>query len=555
MRPSKISFLAIILLLVIFGQAAESNQSDQDEYLDRLAQWESSLEGLQYVPDEIIVVFNSARTLSSLDAATLEGYAISDVFEYRPIAVFKVEHSVTLAEALARLEGKPGIREVMPNLLRHCAFTPNDTLYQRQEYLDPIYVEGAWDVTVGSSTVNVAVVDTGVDVEHPEFAGRVTWKENFFDPDNQGANNVFDDSGHGTGVTGVMVARGNNEAGIAGMCWEVNILAFRACGGVDLTCTIADEARAIDSAVAHGADVINLSLGGVGTNSVETQAIQDAYAADVTIVAASGNGNPGINFVASGDPSYDRANMYYPAAFPEVIGVAALENDNGSITDPAELERATFSNFGEDIVSVAAVGTSIQTTVPYRPKTEVPFPIYLKRDYSRLSGTSFACPQVSGLAALIVSRFPEASNVEVRSMIELNARPMGGPDTDGNFVDDYLGYGLIDAGASVGNSGAGQNIFQNGDFIVGITPSPLFPDDIYIVIECKNGCDQAPYVSYFVQSTGENEAVEMEDLPAHANTYFGRFTTAGSGLITIQILGVQGGDPLEHLIFSYALID
>ena len=132
---------------------------------------------------------------------------------------------------------------------------------------------------------------------------------------------------------------------------------------------------------------------------------------------------------------------------------------------------------------------------------------------------------------------------------------MGGPDNDGNFIDDYLGYGLIDAGASVGNSGAGQNIFQNSDFLVGITPSPLFADDIFVVIRCKNGCDQPPYVSYFVQSTGENAAVDMKPLPAHTATYTGRFTTAGSGLITFQIVGVLGGNALESLVFTYALID
>ena len=470
------------------------------------------------------------------------------------MAVFRVDSSESLPEALARLEGSPGVRAVGPNLVRHCSLAPNDELYDLQTYHTPIHSEQAWDITTGSSTVTVAIVDTGLDVEHPEFAGRVIYAENFYDPDTQGADNVFDDSGHGTAVTGIIAARGNNNAGIAGMAWNVHIMTYRACGGPDLRCTIADEVQAIDSAVAHGADVINLSLGGVGTNDLETKAIEDAYDAGVVIVAASGNGEPGLLYEFTGEPVHDRDEMYYPAAFPEVIGVAALDNQSGTITDPAQLIRANFSNYGEDIVSVAAVGTAVETTVPFRPKTEVPYAIYLRRDYSRLTGTSFSCPQVTGAACLVLSRYPEASPLEVRSLIEQNAYRMGGPDVNGNQIDDYMGYGILDVGEALGNV-IGGSIYENADFLAGVTASPLFGDDVMIVLKCKRGSDEAPRVSYFIQETGENEEIAMEALPAHANTYLGRFQTTGSGPITFQITGLLGGSPLETLVFVYTFID
>jgi thermitase len=558
MKILRLPILALFIIGIIAGMYAQpvgSMELRQQRYAERVQYWNNFLDGLAYVPDEIIVEFGDARLLNSIDGSVLQGFEMTGVFRYRPVAVYRNVGGKSLAESLASMEAIPGIRSVGPNLIRTCAYTPNDSLFDRQEYMLPIHAEDAWDVTTGSSSVNVAVIDTGVDIDHPEFAGRIIYTENTRNPEGEGATNVFDDSGHGTAVSGIIAAQGNNGIGIAGMAWDVRLLAFRACGGADLSCTLADEVEAIDSAVAHGADVINLSLGGKGTNSLETNAIRDAYDAGVVICAASGNGNPGELYAFTGDSGYDQANMYYPAAFPEVMGVAALDNQNGSITDPASLTRASFSNFGEDIVSVAAVGTAVMTTVPYRPKSEVPYAIYPMRDYSRLSGTSFACPQVTGLAALILSRIPNASPVEVRTLIETTAWPMGGPDIDANQVDDYLGHGLLDAGAALGSSSGVDGIFENTDFRMGITPSPLFNDDIFVIVKCKNGCDTAPVVSYFVHDSGQSAALDMQLLPAHPNTFIGRFTTTATGEITIQAHALLGGVPLEPLVVVYTLIN
>jgi len=553
MRILRYIITAIILVLPFTANATGNDFLDsRTEFFDEL------IAGMDYVPGEVMVMYENGRFGAVEGRELLDGYIVTETFRYRPVAVVEIGDGSSIAQAMARLEMMDGVESVSPNYMRYCSFTPDDPLLDRQYFHVPIKSEEAWDVTVGSPSINVAIIDTGLDVEHPEFAGRVVYKENFFDPEVQGATNVFDDSGHGTAVAGIICSEGNNQDGIAGVAWQVNIMAFRACGGPDLSCSLSNEVKAIDSAVANGAHVINLSLGGQGTNSAESNAIANAYNAGVVIVAASGNGEdggPGILFESSGDPGQDLVNMYYPAAFSQVMGVAALDNENGTISDAEHLERAGFSNYGEDIVSVAAVGTKVYTTTPYRPRTEVPYAIYLNRNYSRLSGTSFACPQVAGVACLVKSLYPLASPLEVRNLIEQSAYPKGGPDADVNGIDDYLGYGVLDAAGAVGNPSAGNGIFENSDFLTGITPSPLFADEIYVVVRCKNGSDAAPLVSYFVHQTSEGGAVTMEALPAHANTWLGKFVVSGSGKITVQINGVLGGIPLQNLKCEYFLDD
>ncbi len=549
MNFSRLSIFALLLFLVAMSTALSSTDLNGDGYYTRLVEWQDVLSSQEYVQGEVIVEFDDARTLSSLDAETLDGLDLTDMFQYRPVGVFEILSEESVAEILTRLEGRAGIRNVYPNLIRRCAYVPNDPSYNRQEYMAPIDSEGAWDVTTGSAFINVAVIDTGMDVEHPEFTGKVIWQENFKDPEIQGAGNVFDDSGHGTGTAGIIGAWGNNGIGIAGMGWDIRLLAFRACGGSDLTCTIADEVKAIDSAVAHGAHVINLSLGGKGTNTLEAQAIKSAYNAGVIIVAASGNEDPGQYYQATGDPAIDADELYYPAGFSEVIGVAALSNTStgGPITDPALLTRAEFSNYGEAIVTVAAVGTRVYTTTPFRLKSEVEYAIYATRNYSRLNGTSFACPQVAGAAALLLSNNPGLTPQEVITLIQEGAMPMGGPDLNGNGVDDYMGYGILNVAASIGNEGSGGGVFESAELLAGIVPSPLFANDIFVLVRCKIGCDTPPLVTYIVESTFENGIIGMEPLPAHAGSFLGKFSPEGSGTIVVKILGESGGLPFPQL--------
>ena len=551
MKPSLLIIVLILFLLLLISPATGSSELEHQRFLQRVSVWESILRDLEYVPDEIIVEFSDTRSLSTVEAGVLTGFSISEVFGHRSVAVFRIDGSESLPEALARLENTPGIKSVSPNLIRHCSFVPNDSLYNRQEYMIPIRSESAWDVTTGSAAVNVAIIDTGIDINHPEFSGRIIWKENFRDPGSTSKDNVFDDSGHGTAVAGVLAAMGNNGIGIAGMAWDVRLMVFRACGGDALSCTLSNEVQAIDAAVARGAHVINLSLGGKGTASIEIDAIKKAYDAGVVIVAAAGNDSPGVLYESSGNLQQDYLNLYYPAAFPEVIGVAALDNKNGSITNRKVLTRAEFSNYGEDIVSVAAVGTAVMTTVPYMPVNEVPYAFYSVPNYTRVSGTSFASPQVAGTAALILSLFPQLSPKQVRNLIESTAFALPGPDTDKNNINDYLGYGVLDAGAAVEAGSGTSPVYQNSDFRAGVFKSPLFYDDIMVYVVCLNGSDVAPEVTYFVEASAKNGSVAMDQLPSQPNKWLGLFRIEDTGAITITVRGALNGYPLDMLSFVY----
>jgi subtilisin family serine protease len=271
------------------------------------------------------------------------------------------------------------------------------------------------------------------------------------------------------------------------------------------------------------------------------------------MVAAAGN--DGELLKSTGIPEQDYLTMFYPASYPQVIGVAAMDNESGAVKDRALLTRAQFSNYGEDLVSVAAVGTSVMTTVPYMPVDQVPYAFYTVPNYTRLDGTSFACPQVVGTAALILSLNADLKPLDVRRMIENTAFPTGGPDENHNNVDDYLGHGIIDVGAAVAAGSGKTSLQENGDFRVGVFPSPLFVDDVMVIVECKRSSDGAPSVTYFVNATAENGSVAMERLPSQTDTWVGQFRTNATGGITINVSGSLGGYPLDPISFVYSLGD
>jgi len=274
---------------------------------------------------------------------------------------------------------------------------PNDVFYGSHQWNLPlIAADKAWQATTGDPETITAVVDTGVDLNHPEFSGRLVEGRNMI-ADN---NRPQDDNGHGTHVAGIIGARTNNLEGIAGVDWNSKIMPIKAMAG-DGTGTVVDIADGIVWAVDHGADVINLSLGEYNDSDYLHAAIKYAYDKGVVLIAAMGNdGVP--------DPSY-------PAAYPEVIGVAA--NDETT-------ETASFSNYGGH-TSISAPGVAIPSTYP-------------DRRYVALSGTSMAAPHVAGVAALIRSVNPKLTPDQVRKILEETADDLGDEGKD-----EIYGYGQV----------------------------------------------------------------------------------------------------------------
>jgi subtilisin family serine protease len=275
---------------------------------------------------------------------------------------------------------------------------PNDMLYARYQWnLPAIDTLPGWDVSKGSSDVLVAVIDTGVDLDHLDLQNRVVQGLNVIDPEKP----PIDDVGHGTHVAGVISALVNNEEGVAGISWYNNILPVKVLDetGAGSTYSVA---QGIIWATDQGAKVINMSLGNYAEAKFLHDAIRYAFDRDLVLIAASGNDNteqPG-----------------YPAAYPEVFAVAATD---------AEGRKAPFSNYG-DYIDVAAPGVSIASTYP-------------GNHYAALSGTSMASPHVTALAALIRSANPQLTNVEVMDIMRQTATDLGEPGKD-----IYFGYGQID---------------------------------------------------------------------------------------------------------------
>ena len=282
-------------------------------------------------------------------------------------------------------------------------FTENGANIDKQWGLVKAHFLQAWELTMGSEDVVVAVIDTGVDVTHEDFKNT-----KFVQGFNALTGNTIsrransDDNGHGTLVAGVIAASADNGKGIAGAARNLSIMPIKALDS-DGSGTSSDITKAIIWAADHGADVINMSLGGVGFShdSKLANAISYAYNKNVVLVSAAGN-----------DVAITGGNLDKDPVFP-------ICNDNGknmvigvTATDVNDLKPA-FANYGKACVDVSAPGRRILSTINFDPATGGAHP----DAYAYASGTSLAVPFVSAQAGLLRSLFPFATNRQIRDRI------------------------------------------------------------------------------------------------------------------------------------------
>jgi subtilisin family serine protease len=318
----------------------------------------------------------------------------------------------------AQLRSDPDVAAVIPDARVTlddwpASGSPNDPSYaSNQAELPLIGVPTAWQTTIGSASVIVAIIDTGTTPTHEDLAGIA-----FVSPYNEitGTAGADDDNGHGTHVTGTIAAQTNNGTGIAGIAPGVRILpikALDAAGGGSFS----DILNSVDYAVAHGAKIINMSLGGslvAGSVAAMQPTFDAAYDAGVTIVAAAGNDSD--------------SSIRYPCAFNHVICVAATDNSDA---------HASFSN-ANAYVDISGPGVSDDSTYPFGCAAA-------PSCYLLMSGTSMATPHVVGVAALVLSAHPTDTPDQVEAALESTAVDLG---TAGR--DDAFGYGRVNAAAAV----------------------------------------------------------------------------------------------------------
>ncbi|MCL6631894.1 MAG: S8 family serine peptidase [Alicyclobacillus herbarius] len=348
-----------------------------------------------YVPHELVVQVRAGVAETEVRQIAAEvGARVGDHLPVGDFYVFDFSSDSQLLSAQSRLLQTPQVVSVSLNHTLHSEWTPHDTYYSKQWYLRKIEAPKAWDITRGSSSVTVAVVDDGVDVSNSEFRGRIV---NPYDVVDDMPDYIPGD--HATHVAGIIAASMNGH-GTVGVAPNVRILPVNVFVGEEADDM--DVARGIVYAVNEGADIINLSLGGPTASEVLSYAVNYAEEHGVLVVAAAGNDHTSA--------------AEYPAALPGVIGVSAT-NESDKLT--------SFSNYGS-YVDLAAPGQDILSTVV--------------GGFAWADGTSMAAPVVTGTAALVLSKNPFLSPNQVFSILKKSAIDLGA-----RRWDKYYGYGRVDA--------------------------------------------------------------------------------------------------------------
>lgn len=429
---NKIVVLLLILFLASCGNEKTANvSSDSSKEISGASSAVQSIvadlkEG-SYVKGELLVKFksgvaavSSAGVHRAMGATSLKKFSIVPNLEH-----VKLPEGLSVKDAIVKYTSDPTVEYAEPNYLKRVVRTPSDTFFNQQWALRntgqtvngitgkvgaDINATQAWDIATGSNSVIIAVLDTGVASTHEDLAANVISGINFTVTPN--TTDTTDDFGHGTHVSGTIGAVGDNSKGIAGVMWGVKIMPLKICDSTG-TCPEDAEISAIGYAVAHGAKIMNASFASSFPDPAESEAISEANAAGVLLMAAAGNGSG--DFCDSGvGNNNDGTTKCYPASYnlPNIISIAATnQTDN----------KASFSNFGAASVHVAAPGVNILSTIPLNlppckdpaDKSYVPF----ASNYDFCSGTSMATPHVSGLAGLLYSAYPSFTYSQIRGMI------------------------------------------------------------------------------------------------------------------------------------------
>ncbi len=407
----------------------------------------------RFAPDEVLVKFRSGVSGRKTERSHFAvGSRKIKHFKRHNTDHVKIPPGWTVEKTIEKYGLDPDVEYAEPNYYRHATVTPDDTYFGLQWGLDNDGSGGtedadmdapeAWGTQTGSSSVVIAILDTGVDLDHEDLVNNL-WTntgEDWVDgsPGNDGSDNDGngkiddyygwdfpnndnspddDQAGvyHGTHVAGTIGAEGNNGTGIAGVCWSVSVMALKVFDGAGY-CSIADEIEAIDYAVDNGAKIMNASFGGADFSQLEYDAIRAARDAGVLFVTAAGNTN-------SGGTDNDSSPIY-PAScdLANIISVAATDEND---------ELAYFSHYGKVSVDVAAPGVNIYSTMD-------------GDSYQYMSGTSMAAPHVAGLAGLILAQDSSLTYSQVKASI------LNGVDAIADLNQTVASGGRVNANTSLG---------------------------------------------------------------------------------------------------------
>jgi len=422
---------------------------------------------------------------ADIDVQVADGTAFDSVVRYiadqglktkfssRDTGILTIDRNGVTSAEIGSISQLDGVVQISSEAKVKAAFSPNDPYLSYQWGLSAIHAQQAWDITTGKHTVVVAVLDTGIDWNHPDI-GPNMWNDsngyhgyNFIDGNRIPMDdniNSYDKNGnwipntytyHGTHVAGVVGAVIDNGIGIAGMA-QVRLMAVKVMNdsgeGTDATV-----ASGIRWAVDNGADIITMSLGVDGMSLTLGSAVQ--YASNHGVVEVAAAGNSGSSFVS------------YPAAYPSVIAVGAVDQQS---------RRASFSNFGTEL-DLMAPGVQIWSTQG-------------SDSYQYLSGTSTAAPYVAGVAALMLSANPSLTAVDVGMYLNSTATDL----TTTAGWDSSTGWGIVNAFAAVQQVSA--PMVRISDYPTYAAPNSTF-EVTWIVSGGTPGAISATYLRWGLSAT------------------------------------------------------
>lgn len=464
-----------------------------------------------YIENEVLVKFknnfiktetinNRFKTQKLRDLHTkLNVVKYQSVYDKNPNSAIAIRFNNTQFKInqVVELYQKTGLFEyVEPNYIAtgsgELNTVPNDNFYSRQWALKndgtfnnapaisgaDIEMELAWDIETGDPNMIIAVIDTGLKLNHPEFAGRIWNNTNEVmdgsDTDGNGFvddlvagwdfinndNNPTDDHGHGTNVAGIAVATGNNNIGYAGVNWNSKIMICKALDNNN-SGSYAAIAGSIYYAVDNGAKIISMSIGGSGVSTTLSNAIDYCYNNGVILVACMMNFNNNTN--------------YYPAAYANTIAVGATDPDD-TRSNPFFWDSASGSNFGNHIDLVAPgnymYGLSHTSDTNY--------------EYY-WGGTSQATPLVSGVVSLLLAKKPNLTFEEIRTILRDSSEDQVGETTeDTPGFDIYYGYGRLNAYNALTHNLLGVTSVENTTS-ASVFPNPIINGEILNLYHLQKG--------------------------------------------------------------------